>query len=114
MSKDGHWRSFAKVPHLLQYVNNGKLLCPDQGQWQGHSGKLHTIATLKQVLQAGIKMHRMNGGATLDNPAVELKRSRVKQKHLQLAESPRFKTLVGSLRNNQGLITPFSVVSIVR
>ena len=22
LSKDGHWRSFPKVPHLLQYVNN--------------------------------------------------------------------------------------------
>ena len=23
MSKDGQWRSFPKVPHLLQYVSNG-------------------------------------------------------------------------------------------
>lgn len=23
MSKDGKWRSFPKVPHLLQYVSNG-------------------------------------------------------------------------------------------
>jgi hypothetical protein len=23
LSKDGQWRSFPKVPHLLQYVSNG-------------------------------------------------------------------------------------------
>jgi hypothetical protein len=57
----------------------------------------NTIGTLKQVLQIGIKAHKANGGRALENPAIELKRVRVKQKELQLPESSHFKSRVASV-----------------
>ncbi len=54
----------------------------------------NTIATLRQVLQVGIKAHKETGGGLLENPATELKRVRVKQKDLQLPEPSQFKELV--------------------
>jgi integrase len=62
----------------------------------------NTIATLRRVLQAGIKSHKDKGGGVLENPAAELKRVRVKQKHLQLPESSHFKSLVENLRMRSG------------
>jgi hypothetical protein len=40
----------------------------------------NTIGTLKQVLVVGNKAHKATSGAVLENPAVELKRVRVKPK----------------------------------
>jgi len=62
----------------------------------------NTVGTLRQVLQTGIKMHRDNGGGTLDNPAADLKRTKVKQKELQLPEASQFKKLVENLRKGSG------------
>jgi hypothetical protein len=59
----------------------------------------NSIATLRQVLQAGLKE---KSGAVQENPASELKRVRVKQKHLQLPESSHFKSLVVNLRMRSG------------
>jgi hypothetical protein len=36
------------------------------------------------VLQTGIKPHKKNGCGTLESPAVELKKTRITQKDLQL------------------------------
>jgi integrase len=60
------------------------------------------IGTLKQVLETGMKAHKANGGAPLDNPAAELKRTRVKQKELQLPEPSHFKGLLENLRLKSG------------
>jgi hypothetical protein len=62
----------------------------------------NTIATLRRVLQIGIKAHRGNGGDALENPASELKRVRVKQNELQLPEPSQFKSLVENLRVKSG------------
>ncbi len=62
----------------------------------------NTIATLRQVLQVGIKAHRHRGGGMLENPAAELKRVRVKQKDLHLPEPSQFKELVANLRKHSG------------
>jgi len=62
----------------------------------------NTLGTFKRVLQAGIKAHKGASGITLDNPAEELRRVRVKQKELQLPEPDQFKLLVGSLRTKSG------------
>ena len=62
----------------------------------------NTIGTLKQILASGIKMHRENGGTHLDNPAEDLKRTRVTQKDLQLPEASQFKALVQNLRTHSG------------
>ncbi|MGO9204168.1 MAG: tyrosine-type recombinase/integrase [Limisphaerales bacterium] len=202
MSKDGQWRSFPKVPHLLQYVSNGnyygrikvagkvireslqttvwttaKLRLTDflkehqenqnrvgppkfseavavfkqalasetgikartreyrlrclkriEKSWPAlwdlrldeitprackeWAAKLsneiachyynNTIATLRQVVQAGTKAHKEKGGVVLENPAAELKRVRVKQKELQLPEPAQFKDLVANLRKRSG------------
>ena len=202
LSKDGNWRSFPKVPHLLQYVSNGnyygrikvggktireslktevwttaKLRLTDftkkhqerrsqveppqfsaavdlfkqelandttikpqskkyrlwclgklQKTWPAlwklrideitpeacneWAAKLHgqiachyynnTIGTLKQVLNAGIKAHKKNGAGTLENPATELKKTRIKQKELQLPEPTFFKALLENLRIRSG------------
>ena len=62
----------------------------------------NTIATLRQVLQTGIKAYKQDGGGMLENPAAELKRVRVKQKELHLPEPSQFKDLVANLRMNSG------------
>ena len=62
----------------------------------------NTIGTLKQVLQAGIKAHKENGGGTLESPAVELKKTRITQKELQLPEPSHFKGLLENLRMKSG------------
>lgn len=202
LSKDGQWRSFPRVPHLLQYVNNGKYygrikiggklirenlqtdvwttaklrltdflkqhqearnridppkfldavglfkqelendtntkpqskqyrlwcLLKLQRSWPelwemrldeitpqackawaaGLSQQIachyynNTIGTLKQVLQMGLKAHKEHSGVLLDNPASELKRTRIKQKDLHLPEPSLFKGLVENLRKGSG------------
>jgi integrase len=202
LSKDGQWRSFPKVPHLLQYVSNGnyyarikvngktireslktgvwttaklrltdflkqqqeargqlaapkfseavkffkreletdtaikprskeyRLLCLQKIQtswpelWDlsldeispekckdwaaGLRSKIashyfnNTIGTLRQVLDAGLKAHLESGGITLQNPAAELGRVRVKQKYLRLPEPSQFKGLLENLRKDSG------------
>lgn len=62
----------------------------------------NTIATLRQVLQVGIKAYKEKGGGGLENSAAELKRVRVKQKELQLPEPSHFKGLVENLRKGSG------------
>jgi len=54
------------------------------------------------VLQAGIKAHKENGGAAIENPAGELSRARVKQKDLHLPEPSQFRGLVDNLRKGSG------------
>lgn len=201
LSSDGNWRSFPKVPHLLQYVPNGnyygriklggkvireslktdvwttaklrltdflkehrenrnrvdypkfsqaverfkqelerdtsikprskeyRLLClkkvettwPDIGslrldeikskdckEWAAKLSGIsshyfnNTIATLRLVIEAGITLHREQGGEGLDNPAEDLKRVRVTQKDLQLPEPAQFKDLVANIRTKSG------------
>jgi integrase len=62
----------------------------------------NTIGTLKQVLAAGIKAHKEKCGERLENPAEELRRTRVAQKNLQLPEPSHFKGLVENLRRASG------------
>jgi hypothetical protein len=62
----------------------------------------NTIATLKQVIDTGIKAYKGQCGERLQNPAEELKRTRVKQKELKLPEPSQFKDLVGNLRFRSG------------
>lgn len=62
----------------------------------------NTIATLRQVIQAGIKAHKEKGGSGLANPANELKRVRVRQKDLQLPEPSQFRNLIENLRLKSG------------
>lgn len=200
LSKDGKWRSFPKVPHLLQYVSNGnyygrikldgrivreslgtsvwtvaKLKLTDflknsrearcttvlprfgdvvvvfkreldddvvlkpgsksyrrvclrkiemswpelsslrlgeiteQGckDWAGRlNGTIsshffnNTVSTLKMVLSLGIRNHAQNGGELMKNPALALKKVRVKPKELHLPESGQFKMLVAALRKD--------------
>jgi integrase len=202
VSKDNQWRSFPKVPHLLQYVSNGdyyarikvngkiireslntsvwttakprltdfvkkhqeargtivspkfseavelfkrelesdsrikpqskqyRLWCllkiqkSWRGLWDMHLDQItaqacmewaaklqkeiachyynNTIGTLKQVIQAGMKQRRENKGATLENPAIVLRRTKVKQKHLQLPEPSQLCQLVENLRKGSG------------
>jgi integrase len=62
----------------------------------------NTIGTLKQVIQSGIKAHKENGGALLENPAAVLKKTRITQKDLRLPEPSLFKTLVENIRLKSG------------
>ena len=59
-------------------------------------------ATLRMVIQVGIKAHKVNGGAPFENPAAELKRTRITRKDLQLPEPSHFKGLLESLRLRSG------------
>jgi len=62
----------------------------------------NTISTLRQVLKIGIKAHKENSGVVLENPALELKRTRINQKELKLPESSHFKALIENLRVKSG------------
>ena len=62
----------------------------------------NTLGTLKQVLAVGIKAHKANGGGTLENPAADVKKTRVKQKELRLPEPAQFKELVANVRKRSG------------
>ena len=62
----------------------------------------NTIGTLKQILQIGIKKHHEATKVRLDNPAFELKRTRIKQKDLQLPERSQFREMVANLRKDSG------------
>ena len=62
----------------------------------------NTIGTLKQILQIGIKNHKEKSGVRLDNPAFELKRTKIKQKDLQLPERSQFRDMVANLRKDSG------------
>jgi integrase len=62
----------------------------------------NTIGTLKQVIEAGIKAHKANGGTMLENPASVLKKTRIKQKELQLPEASHFKAMVENIRKRSG------------
>ncbi len=62
----------------------------------------NTIGTLRQIIDVGLKAHKKKGGVIFENPAVELKRVRVKQKNLQLPEPSHFKGLVENMRKNSG------------
>jgi integrase len=74
----------------------------------GLGGKLashyynNTLATLRQVFDVGLKMHKAGGGVPFENPATELKRVRVKQNELQLPEPAQFKDLIENLRKGSG------------
>ena len=60
------------------------------------------IGTLRLVIAAGIKQHKEITGTKLENPAMELRRVRVKQKDLKLPEPGHFKMLVENLRRKSG------------
>ena len=197
MSKDGQWRSFLKVPNLLQYVPNGnyyarlkvhgklirrsletdvfttarlrlpdflkeqrqpveqvpealrfktarelyeqrlatnpaikprskeyRLLCvaklrstwPDiddrrvteitLDECREWAGRLrlsshyfnNTVSTLRQILDVAVREHKALGRGVFDNPAAEIPRARVRQKHLLLPEPAQFKALVQEIR----------------
>jgi hypothetical protein len=59
----------------------------------------NTIATLRQVIATGIKMHKAKTGISIENPASELNRVRITQKNLQLPESAQFKSLLENIRH---------------
>jgi hypothetical protein len=62
----------------------------------------NVLGTLKQVLAAGIKAHKENGGGILESPAAELKKTRITQKDLRLPEPSHFKLLVENIRKKSG------------
>ncbi len=62
----------------------------------------NTIGTLKQIIEAGIKLHKESGGPRLENPAAELKRTRITQKDLQLPEPSQFRELLNNVRMRSG------------
>jgi len=62
----------------------------------------NVVGTLRQILQLGIKMHKNRGGGVLENPALELKRVRVKKAELKLPEPVYFKLLLENLRIKSG------------
>jgi integrase len=62
----------------------------------------NTIATLRQVLDAGIAEHKRDAGTGIENPAQHLSRVRIRQKELQLPELAQFFELVKNLKMRSG------------
>jgi len=58
----------------------------------------NTVSSLKAVLRLGFRNFEQNGGEPVRNPALALKKVRVKPKELHLPESAQFKRLVETLR----------------
>ena len=62
----------------------------------------NTIATLRLIIDAGIKEHRSRGGAPLENPANVLSRVRITQKEMKLPEREHFRELVTNVARESG------------
>jgi integrase len=62
----------------------------------------NTLATLRQLIDLGLKAHKTTGGTIFENPAAELRRVKVKQRNLQLPEPSHFKGLVENIRKHSG------------
>ncbi len=62
----------------------------------------NVLGTLKQVIQVGIKAHKANSGVILENPAAEIKKTRITQKDLRLPEQAQFQALVANIRKRSG------------
>jgi len=60
------------------------------------------IGTLRLVIDRGLKEHKEKTGIKLENPAMELRRVRIKQRDLKLPEPAHFKNLVENLRKKSG------------
>jgi integrase len=60
------------------------------------------IGTLRLVIDRGLKEHREKTGIRLENPAMELRRVRIRQRDLKLPEPAHFKMLVENLRLKSG------------
>jgi integrase len=58
----------------------------------------NTVSSLKSVLALGFRNFEQNGGEPVKNPAMALKKVRVKPKELHLPESGQFRLLVDTLR----------------
>jgi integrase len=67
------------------------------GQKGSASGFNNTIGTLKLVLDIGVE-----AGARYDNPAIHIKRKKIRQKLLHLPSQEQFSKLVDSIRNADG------------
>lgn len=57
------------------------------------------VGTLRLVLDAGIRHHTVNGGKKLENPAMDLRRVRIKPKDLKLPEAGDFRKCVSGNRH---------------
>lgn len=62
----------------------------------------NTIGTLRQILDVAVRDHKALGLRPFENPAVEIPRVRVKQKHLVLPEPDQFRALVHEIRTGSG------------
>lgn len=91
LSKDGKWRSFPKVPNLLQYVSSGTYFARVKIQ-----GKI--IRQSLETLDLAIESQQEQGGENIPNPAREVARAKIKPKHLKLPEPDQFRELVGYVR----------------
>jgi hypothetical protein len=60
------------------------------------------IGSLRMIIAEGVKEHKQKCGVVLENPAMELKRVRVKPKDLKLPEGSHFKELIENLRMKSG------------
>jgi integrase len=60
------------------------------------------IGTLRLIIDRGIKVHMAKSGENMGNPAMELRRVRIKQRDLKLPEPAHFKLLVENLRKKSG------------
>ena len=78
-------------------------------EWSVKLGKMiacqyynNMIGTLRMVIGVGMKAHKEATGIILENPAMEIKRVKIKQKDLRLPESAHFKGLIENLRKKSG------------
>lgn len=62
----------------------------------------NVIGTLRMIFAAGIKAHKEATGVALENPGMEIKRVKVRQKDLKLPEPSRFRELVENVRLKSG------------
>ncbi|MHB1307817.1 MAG: tyrosine-type recombinase/integrase [Limisphaerales bacterium] len=62
----------------------------------------NTVSTLRQILDVAGSEHKARGLKQFENPARDIPRVRVKQKHLVLPEPDQFRTLVEEIRVGSG------------
>jgi integrase len=98
LSKDGKWRSFARVPHLLQYVSSGtyyarvkirgKVIRKALETDVFSTAKLRLIDFLKEQSE-----QRPRGRMPLFSEAIELYRAKVRADHSMKASSKHYRDI---------------------
>jgi len=105
-SKEYRLLCWAKIQSAWPGIDDRRVNEITSDECRAWAGKLdlsshyynNTISTLRQILDLALREHKTRGLQCFENPAAEIARVRVKQKHLILPEPNQFKVLTDEIR----------------